>query len=401
MEKLALFGGEPAAKHTPAWPMIGQGDVDAVSAVLRSGKLFRYDGGQIETWEKTYREYIGTEYALAVTNGTAALEIALACAGIGAGDEVIVPGYTFYSSASAISFVGATPMFCDVDPVSCNMTVETARACITPRTRAIIPVHFAGYPVDLDPILDLAREHGLFVLEDCSHAHGTEYKGKKVGSFGNASTWSFQQSKNLTSGEGGMVLTNDKALFERMYSRHTCGRLLGAAWYLHYTEASNLRMPEMSAALLLNQFTRLEEQTEQRLANARILDETIAQIPELSVAQCPVEWSTRRAYHLYVLRYQPGFSGVSRERFVEALVAEGVAASSGYPMSLSKQPVYESYRTADGVPYHDVSLPNIEKICNETIWIMQPALLGGTEQGRALANAIRKVAAQAELLRDK
>lgn len=399
MDKLALFGGQKAADRLPTWPIIDQSDIDAVGDVMRSEKLFRGSGSQVDAFEEAYRTYIGTDYALALTNGTAALEIALACAGIGPGDEVIVPGYTFYSSASAISFVGATPVFCDVDLDSYNMTPDSVRSCLTPRTRAIIPVHFAGYPVDMDPIMKIAEEHNLFVLEDCSHAHGTEYKGKKVGSIGHASTWSFQESKNLTSGEGGMVLTNDAKLYDRMYSRHTCGRKIGAAWYEHHTIASNLRMSEMTAALLLNQLKRLETQTTERLANAAILDAAIAEIPELSLAQGAVDYSTRRAYHLYILRYTPGFDGVSRDRFIEALVAEGVSASGGYPLPLQKQPVYRTIVPLDGVPYAEQELPNIELLCRDTIWITQPCLLGDEENGRKIAAAIKKITKQIASLR--
>lgn len=399
MDKLALFGGTRAAEGLSGWPRIEQSDVDAVTKALRSGKLFRGSGEQVDTLERVYRTYIGSDYALAVTNGTAALETALACAGIGPGDEVIVPGYTFYSSASAISFVGATPVFCDVDPDSYNMTAETVLPCLSPRTKAIIPVHFAGYPVDMDPIMDIAREHSLFVLEDCSHAHGTEYKGRKVGSIGHASAWSFQESKNLTAGEGGIVLTNDAELYDRMYSRHTCGRKIGAAWYEHHTITSNLRMSEMTAALLLNQFKRLEMQTTQRLANAAILDAAVAKMPELTVTQQATEGSTRRAYHLYILRYMPGFTGVSRERFVEALVAEGVDASGGYPIPLSKQPVYAGIASPRGVPYAEQELSNVEMLCRDTIWISQQCLLGGEENGQKIVAAIQKIAKQIDSLR--
>lgn len=400
MEKLAILGGPKAAEGLSAWPIIDQSDIDAVNDVMKSGKLFRGSGTQVDALEEAYRAYVGTDYALAVTNGTAALEIALACAGIGPGDEVIVPGYTFYSSASAVSFVGATPVFCDVDLDSYNMTPDTVRSCLTPRTRAIIPVHFAGYPVDMDPIMEIAREHDLFVLEDCSHAHGTEYKGKKVGSIGHASTWSFQESKNLTSGEGGMVLTNDAQLYDRMFSRHSCGRKIGAAWYEHHTIASNLRMSEITAALLLNQMKRLEAQTEQRLVNAKIIDQAVANIPGLSLAQRAVDYSTRRAYHLYILRYTPGFEGVSRDRFIEALVAEGVSASGGYPLPLQKQPVYKTIAPLDGIPYEEQELPNIETLCRDTIWITQPCLLGDEESGKKVAAAIEKVAAQSASLRE-
>lgn len=400
MGKLAISGGTPAASGLPTWPIIPEKDILKVSETLRSGKLFRYAGNQVEEFENTFRDYIGTKYALAVTNGTASLETALACAGIGPGDEVIVPGYTFYSSASAVSFVGATPAFCDVDLNTYNLDVEKAAAVLTEKTRAIVPVHFAGFPVDMDPLMDFAKKHNLFVLEDCAHAHGSEYKGKKVGSFGNASSWSFQESKNLTSGEGGMILTSDGDLYDRMFSRHTCGRKIGAAWYEHHTVASNLRMSETTGTLLSCQFERLEEQTRERLANAQILDEAIGNIPELTLTQTKTDYSTRRAYHLYIFRYVPGFEGVSRERFIDALKAEGVEASGGYPLPLPKQPVYQNLTPPVGMPpYGQQSLPNIETLCKDTIWITQPCLLGGTENGKKIADAILKIAENVDELR--
>lgn len=392
MPKLALLGGEPIARHLPTWPVLSDSDIHAVSETLRSGNWFRYDGTQVEQAEELFRKYIGCDYALAVTNGTAALEIALACAGIGAGDEIIVPAYTFYSSASAISFVGATPVFCDIDLNTLNLDLAHAEELITERTRAIIPVHFGGYPVDMNALNAIAQKHDLFILEDCSHAHGSEYKGKKVGSIGNASTWSFQASKNLTSGEGGMVLTNDVALYDRMFSRHTCGRKLDAAWYEHHSIATNLRMTEMQGSLLIQQFARLEAQTEERLNNAVQIDRAIANIPELTATQSGAVYSNRRAYHLYVFRYAPGFEGVSRERFIEALVAEGVCASAGYPLPLYAQPVYKTIAPPVGMkPYAELNLSNVETLCKDAIWITQPNLLGSEENGKKIVNALTKI----------
>lgn len=400
MPKLALLGGKPKAKQLPTWPVLSDSDIFAVSETLRSGKWFRYEGTQVEQAEELFRKYIGCDYALAVTNGTAALEMALACAGIGAGDEIIVPAYTFYSSASAISFVGATPVFCDIDLNTLNLNLVHVKKLITHRTRAIIPVHFGGYPVDMDALNAIAQKHDLFILEDCSHAHGSEYKGKKVGSFGNASTWSFQASKNLTSGEGGMVLTNDAALYDRMFSRHTCGRKLGAAWYEHHSIATNLRMTEMQGSLLIQQFARLETQTEERLKNAIQIDNTISNIPELTATQCSIDYSTRRAYHLYIFRYAPGFDGVSRERFIEALVAEGVCASAGYPIPLYAQPVYKTITPPIGMnPYAELNLPNVETLCKDAVWITQPCLLGSEENGKQIVDTLTKICDHIDELR--
>lgn len=401
MAKLAILGGEKSVGNPfIKWPVFDQSDIRAVDEVLNSGNWFRYDGKNNEAFETAYAQYCGVKFGLTVTNGTAAIEIPLAVLGIGMGDEVIVPSYTFYSTASAVLFVGATPVFCDVDPVSYNMNLDLLESLITPRTKAIIPVHFAGLPVDMDRLNAIAARHGLTVIEDCAHSHGSTYKGKMTGSLSRVSAFSFQASKNLTSGEGGLILTDDEALYQKMFTRHTCGRQIGKPWYEHHAVASNIRLTEMQAALLLRQFSRLEEQTEQRLQNGLFLEKGLQGCPELMSTQKQEPWSTRRAWHLFVLRYAPGIEGVSRERFIQALNAEGVSASGGYPMPLNRQPVFSTIKPPQGFPsYGELEQPGADTCCSQTIWIAQNQLLGGPEYGRALVDAIHKVLENAEELR--
>lgn len=401
MSKLALLGGKKAVgKPFVQWPVYDECDVAAVDAVLRSGKWFRYDGEKNAEFEKVFAGHCGVRHALAVTNGTAALEISLAALGVGPGDEVIVPSYTFYSTASAVLFVGATPVFCDIDAESYNLNLNGVERLITPRTKAVIPVHFAGLPVDMDLLNAIAAKHGLVVIEDCAHSHGSQYKGKMTGSFSRAAAFSFQASKNLTCGEGGVILTDDEELYGAMYSRHTCGRKLGRPWYEHHTVASNLRLTEMQAALLLMQFARLEEQTEQRQANANFIETALAGCPALKTVQREQSWSTRRAYHLFLLQYAPGIEGVPRELFLQALQAEGLPVTGGYPMPLYRQPVFGQVAPPRGqVFYNELKQPGAEHCCRTTVWVPQNCLLGGPEHGDAVVSAIGKVLDNADELR--
>lgn len=393
MAKLALLGGEKAAKPFIQWPVLDEGDIAAVHDVLRSGRWFRYDGEKNAEFEAAFAGYCGVKKALTVTNGTAAIEIPLAVLGIGPGDEVIVPSYTFYSTASAVLFVGATPVFCDIDADSYNLDLDDVERLVTPRTKAVIPVHFAGLPVDMDRLNAVAQRHGLAVIEDCAHSHGTKYKDCMTGSLSRASAFSFQASKNLTSGEGGIILTDDEDLYGEMFSRHTCGRKIGRPWYEHHAVASNIRMTEMQAALLLKQFSRLEAQTEQRLANAKLVESALAGCGAVKTVQRQESWSTRRAYHLFMLQYDPGMEGVARELFLAALQAEGLPVTGGYPMPLYRQPVFSGIcpPESQGVPYAMLSQPGAEHCCRTTVWVPQNCLLGGPEYGRAVADAILKV----------
>jgi dTDP-4-amino-4,6-dideoxygalactose transaminase len=378
-----------------------ESDVSDVSAVLRSGKWFRYDGEKNAEFEAAFAAYCGTKKGLTVTNGTAAIEIPLAVLGVGPGDEVVVPSYTFYSTASAVMMVGATPVFCDVDPESYNLKLDEFEKLITPRTKAVIPVHFAGLPVDMDRLNAIAARHGLAVIEDCAHSHGTKYKGRMTGSLSKAAAFSFQASKNLNSGEGGIILTDNEELYGAMYSRHTCGRKLGRPWYEHHAVASNIRLTEMQAALLLRQFSRLEAQTEQRLANAKLIKAALAGRKEIRTVQREESWSTRRAWHLFILQYDPGIEGVTRELFLEALQAESLPVTGGYPMPLNRQPVFSQVKppVSQKVPYAELPQPGTEHCCRTTIWVPQNCLLGGAEYGAAVADAIGEVLDNADELR--
>lgn len=368
--------------------------------VIRSGKWGRLDGAHVQRFEREFARYQEAQYAVAVVNGTVSLRVALLAAGLEAGDEVIVPPYTFLATATAVVEVNGTPIFVDVEPDTCNLDASKIEAAITSRTRAIIPVHFAGQPVDLDRIMDIARRHHLVVIEDAAHAHGAMYKGRKVGALGDFGSFSFQSSKNLTSGEGGCVLTNNPAYAERCQAFHNCGRLPNSAWYEHHLIGGNCRLSELQGALLLAQLIRLEEQTIRRDENGRLLTAQLTDIPGIR-PHTRGHGETRHAYHLYGFRYDAtAFDGVSRERFLEALRAEGVPAVAGYPRGLYAQPLFANHsfgpytgwkNARQSLPYEPANFPVCEQLCHDACWITQGTLLGERADMRDIADATRKV----------
>ncbi|MGH9881799.1 MAG: DegT/DnrJ/EryC1/StrS family aminotransferase, partial [Pyrinomonadaceae bacterium] len=230
-ERLALFGGPAALTHPPPdWPLFDEADRKALFDVLESRVWGGYHEAVAEL-EQRFADYHGAKHGVAVANGTVSLEIALTAAGISTGDEVIVPPITFVASATAVARIGAVPVFVDVDPDTINLNPALAEAAITERTRAIVLVHFAGCPADLDSFTRLCRQYDLILIEDCAHAHGAAWKGQCVGSFGHFGSFSFQGSKNMTSGEGGILITNDANLAESARSIANQGRRTGGAWY--------------------------------------------------------------------------------------------------------------------------------------------------------------------------
>jgi len=405
MAKLALLGGAPVrTEKFLQWPYFDENEVNAVTEVIRSGKWFRYDGTKVEEFEKAFAKFHDSAYAVAVTNGTAALEVPLAVMGVGPGDEVIVPNYTFIATASAVMVHGAVPVFVDIQPDTYNMDPKCFEAAITEKTKAVIPVHFAGYPADMDEIMAIAKKHGLYVLEDACHSHGGAYNGKMLGSIGDAGAFSFQASKNITSGEGGAVTTNNELLAEKIFSRHTFGRMPGRAWYEHYVIGTNTRMTEMQAALLLVQLTRLEQQSRERLINAKILDKCIGgYADELGLMRTGDKAAEKRAIHIYMFKYKGGgaLEGVSRELFVKAMAAEGCPISAGYDMPLYRQAMFAS--APRGVnqkcAYDQLYQPVVEKTVTESLWIMQQALVGDSGQVDDFAAAIEKIIENADELR--
>lgn len=399
--RLALDGGSPVrdvrAKPWPAWPIFGVEEERALLDVLHSGQWWYVGGDRGVRIEQEFAAFQHARFGVACTNGTAALEIALRALGIGPGDEVIVPPYTFVATATAVLSVGATPIFADIDGDTLNMDPGRAEAAVTERTRALIAVHVAGRPADMDAILAIARRHDLRVIEDAAQAHGAEWRGRRVGALGDIGTFSFQASKNLNAGEGGMVVTNDEALAAAAWSVMNVGRPRGGRWYEHAVLGSNYRMTEFQAAVLLEQLRRLPEQTATRAANATRLRRLLAGAPGINM---PVEDEriTCHANHLFPVRVDDAaFCGRGYQAIIAALNAEGISCSSGYvPLyqeALFTTPVSRRAAAVRKPPidYSAQRLPVCEAVCCDTIWLPQHLLLAQPEDMEDVAEAFAKV----------
>ena len=321
------------------WPFFSKDQIDAATLVLQSGKVNYWTGTEGREFEKEFAAFTSCSHAIALANGTVALELALYVLNIGAGDELIVTPRTFIASASCIVMRGATPVLADVDPITQNITVDTIRPCITERTKAIICVHLAGWPCDMDPIVDLAREYGLKVIEDCAQAHGATYKGRPVGSLGDVAAFSFCQDKIMTTGgEGGMLTTNDSALWEKAWAFKDHGKSYDAVYnrqhppgfrWLHESFGTNWRLTEMQSAIGRLQLRKLPEWTKTRQRYAAILTDAFKKIPALRVTVPPPEIG-HACYKYYVfVRPELLKTDWNRDRIMAAINDDGVPCYSG------------------------------------------------------------------------
>lgn len=410
-DKPALLGGAPVRTEPfPAWPSFDGRDERAVLETLRSGKWFRGWGRSVSLFEKTYARLMGAKACVATANGTSALIASLKAVGVGPGDEVIVPPYTFVATVNVVLLEYALPVFVDTDPETFQIDARKIEAAITDRTAAIVPVHLGGSAADMDAILAIAHKYNVPVIEDACQAHLGEWHGQRVGTLGLTGCFSFQGSKNLTSGEGGAVISNDETLLEKCYVLHNNGRGRKTSSYdfSYRLGGSNLRMTEFQGALLLSQMTRLEEQTRRREQNAEFLTGLLKEIPGVLPART-YEGCTRNAYHLYMLRYRSeSFAGLPREKFLKALAAEGVSASGGYA-PLNREPFLKNALHSR----HYLSVcgkkriagwekrnhcPENDRLCTEAVWLTQNMLLGKRRDMEQIAAAVRKVQMHAEEL---
>ena len=396
---LALAGGTPIrSRPFPAWPVFGVEEERRLVRVLRSGQWGRLDGAEVDAFEAQFAAMHGCRYGIAVVNGTVALRIALLAAGIRAEDEVIVPPYTFVATATAVLEANAIPVFADVSLATFNLDPAAVAAAITPRTRAIIPVHFAGQPADMDAIRALAEPRGILVLEDAAHAHGASYRDRPAGSLGDLATFSFQSSKNVTAGEGGIITTNDAALARACRSVHNCGRVPEGVWYEHHVVSGNYRLGELQGALLNCQLERFEEQARTRERNGLRLARELGGIPGLHVQQRS-EACTRHAYHLFMMRIDPAAFGAPRAALRAALDAEGIPCSAGYGYSLPDQPLFRNKAFGPYVPgagerldYRSARCPNSDLLCrDQALWLGQNLLLGTDADIDDIVAAFEKV----------
>ncbi len=474
---LALHGGAPLAPQPLGrrWPEWGEPERALLNEVLQSGKWWRgayqaAEDSKVGQFEGAFARFQDARHAVAVTNGTTALECAYRAAGVEAGDEVIVPAVTFVATATAVLQVGAVPVFVDVDPRTYTVDSDAVGAAITDRTLCIAPVDYGGIPCDYDELIAqgrrhdnpivadsahahgtqwkgtavgavsqlgtfslkstlciapvdyggipcdydaliaLGRRHDIPILADCAHAHGTQLKGTGVGALTQLGTFSFQMGKALTTGEGGMVLTNDDTLAAKVYSYHHIGRIKDRPFYEHHVPASNLRMTEWQGAIGLAQLARLEEQTATREANSRYLAAGLEQLRGDGIGVAPIfrdERVTRWGFYMWHFKFLPeAWRGPSRDQFLKALRAEGITAGTGHTQPLYKNPLFQDAEHAFGrtgfpvrgqpygktMDYSRVVCPQTERIyATEAVHLSHPQFLGGRGDMDTILGAIEKI----------
>lgn len=340
LNELAIEGGVPTREHPFApWPFLESDEIEAVATVLKSGRINYWTGEQGRLFEREFAEFVGCKHGVAVANGTVALELALHALGIGPGDEVIVPSRTFIASASCVAMRSAIPVIADVDGTSQCVTADTIRPMLNPKTTAIIAVHLAGWPCDMDSILELARDHGIKVIEDCAQAHAATYKGRPVGSLGDVAAFSFCQDKIMTTGgEGGMLTTSDEAVWKRAWSFKDHGSSYDAVYldqgslgfrWIHESFGTNWRLTEMQSAIGRIHLRKLSDWAEIRRRNASILTKGFSSCPALRVTSPSSEFA-HSFYKYYVfLRLERLGRGWDRDRVMAAINAEGIPCFSG------------------------------------------------------------------------
>jgi len=406
MAKLAINGGDKVrTKPWPTWPIWDECEINAVTDVIKSGQWGRLaEDSRCKQFEEAFAAYQDAKYGIAVTNGTVALEIALRAAGVDVGDEVIVPSYTFVASATCVLANKAVPVFVDIDFETQNLYPEVVEAAITPRTKAIVPVHFAGRACDMERLLAIARKHNIAVVEDACHSWGAMWNDRKLGAVGDCGGVSFQASKHITAGEGGIILTNDDELAAQAFSLHHIGRIPNRPFYEHHNAGWNARMNELTAAVLMCQFGRLDAQTQTRHENGLYLDEKLGAIDGISPLRRD-PWMTRISRHVYAVNYDEEVVGVPRARFMEAVTAEGVGVGGGYPHPLYKNPLFAEKRfgkiaeMVEFPDYADMHHPNCERICQTQVWVAHTALLAEQSDMDDIINAFAKVVENVDELR--
>lgn len=418
MKKLAINGGN-SVKDTrnnpwPNWPVWDKNEEKALIEVLNSG-IWSYNGPKEQEFNKLFAEFTGTKYSVCTVNGTVTLQIALEALGIGVGDEVILPGLTWQATAATVIDVNATPILVDVCEDTWCIDPREIEKAITPRTKAIIPVHLYGAFADMDAIMEIAKKHNLYVIEDCAHKHGGEWKGKKAGSIGNIGSFSYQLSKHLTAGEGGSVTTNDPKLAERLDALRNCGRRPEGDEYIevdkgagqygddgNFIQSGNYRITEFQAAILIEGLKRLPEQNKVRDENGEYMNSLLTEIPGVTPLKRD-ERETKKAYFNFAFRYHKDqFKGLPVEKFREALEAElGIGVDASYePLnncSLYVPPTKPARYKLNEQYWKDIdpsrfSLPVCEKIYNEeSVCLHHKVLMGTKEDMDQIANAIKKI----------
>ena len=383
-QKLALFGGAPIRRAGyPDWPSLGPGDLDRMREVLE-GNSWGGENPAVRSFAEIFAHFHDARFGIAVSSGSMALELALHAAGIGQGDEVIVPAHSFIATATAVSRVRAEPVFVDVDAESFNIDCAQAAEAVCGRTRAIIPVHFGGVMAEMDRLADIASSTGVRLLEDAAHAHGAEWFGTRAGGLGSAGVFSFQNSKAMTAGEGGMVITSDQDLAESAHSITNAGRHEGGGWFEHFELGTNLRMTAPQAALLMAQMERLPREIQLRATNFARFNEEIAEVDGIALQKAPAGATTQTRY-IVPGRIDADRFGADRDRFIEAVQSEGVPVRPFYPHPLYANPVFRKW------PHRSLPCPVAEQLARDSFWIPMRVFMGSEDDAADAGRAIVKV----------
>lgn len=381
-------------KNFPTWPIYDNNEINALNNVIKSGKWWcgspgTHQGENVWIFQEQFAKFQESDYCIAVFNGTVAIEAALIALGIGFGDEVIVSNYTFVASASAVIATNAIPIFCDINADTFVMDVDLIEKLITKRTKAIIPVHLAGNPVEMDKLREISDKYNLKVIEDCAHAHGSIYKGKKLGNWGDSGTFSFQASKVLTSGEGGAIICNNELLADTIYSYIDCGRKKNGYGYSHFSYGTNYRMTEYQAAILLEQIKKFPAQHKLRNENAQYLMKELNAIEGIKTIKI-TSGATKLGWYVFPFIFDPQkFGGLTKEEFNTQLNQNGIPTDNCYP-PLHSLDCFKEVKLRKGISYshanwggnksNDKYFPVVSDIYSRSIEFPQEILLSSRDQ---------------------
>ncbi|MDH3301235.1 MAG: DegT/DnrJ/EryC1/StrS family aminotransferase [Acidimicrobiia bacterium] len=407
MAELAINGATPIRTNPyPRWPVWDDTERNGLLAVLDSGDWWATEGTKVGEFEAAWGRFHHTGPAAAVTNGTHAIELAFTALGVGEGDEVIVPAWSFLATASAALMVNAIPVFVDVDPRNGCIDVTAAEAAITDRTRAVAVVHVAGSVADMDALTDLCTRRGLAIVEDCAHAHGSTWNDQAVATLGDAGTFSFQHSKLMTAGEGGAVVSRRPDVIDEVTSLANCGRRPGQWFYSHYSLGGNYRLTEWQAAVLLAQLDRFPEQQARRSSNADYLNKALAEIPGVE-PQWRDPRCTSQGNYCYVVRIRPDEFGAGREQVRLALEAEGIPLTMAYPplhhleTFLDPDGFVPRFRSRAGMQdFGSLDLPVVRTLADETLWFKTAVLMGDRSDCDDVVAALARIQRNADELAD-
>jgi len=396
---LASSGGEKVRPNPfPAWPYHDETEREAVNRVLDSGNWWANAGVEVKQFEKEWSAYTGSKGSFAVTNGTHTLEVIFLALGIGEGDEVIVADWSFLATISSILTLNAIPKIVDVDPLTGTIDVAQAEAAIGPKTRAIVCVHVAGSMSDMDSLTALCKKHDIALIEDSAHAHGSTWRGKHAGTIGDAGSFSFQASKLMTSGEGGVITTRREDLIPMFKSFINCGRGEGIWYYRHLRLGGNFRLSEWQGAILRAQLNRFPEQQENRGKNANWLNTEIAKIPGFK-PQGRYDGCTSQGNYCYVVEVDSTqISGANRDQIRHALLAEGIPLTTSYPplhrLEMFKDPSGLAPRLRGEVTkirYNEQNFPVTDHLAANTLWFNTSVLMGSRDDANSVLQAIAKI----------